>query len=237
MDSHVTTIVCPNCGANTTNSHNCEYCGSILVRYAAINKSVDKETFSQDAKLIPGLAEELKKNLSYQKIKKVDEVVVTNIICGDSFWQVMETAHCNFGTETSNPFASADNAPGIALRLSFHTREDDPSYAEEEKARLAWFKQTDYFFMFTQQNHAKGVNYYIDFGNDITGATQLISSFIYKEIDASAYFSFETRMVSNKNLKNIGGAVIDNSENKSRTFTIVGTVIVVILWIIYKLIF
>ena len=38
MEVQVKTAVCPNCGANATNLHNCEYCGSMLVRcYDAIN--------------------------------------------------------------------------------------------------------------------------------------------------------------------------------------------------------
>lgn len=32
MEYEIKTIVCPNCGANTTNHQNCEYCGSMLVR-------------------------------------------------------------------------------------------------------------------------------------------------------------------------------------------------------------
>ncbi len=47
MENTITTVVCPNCGANATNLQNCEYCNSILVRcYAAkasgINFEIDE---------------------------------------------------------------------------------------------------------------------------------------------------------------------------------------------------
>ena len=34
MEKQIQAIVCPNCGANAHNHLNCEYCGSILVRFA-----------------------------------------------------------------------------------------------------------------------------------------------------------------------------------------------------------
>ncbi len=35
MENQVTTVVCPNCGATTSNLHNCDYCGSFLVQKAS----------------------------------------------------------------------------------------------------------------------------------------------------------------------------------------------------------
>ena len=42
------TIVCPNCGASTTNHQNCEYCGSFLVQKAS--QGVDMSDYVQSSK-------------------------------------------------------------------------------------------------------------------------------------------------------------------------------------------
>ena len=47
MENQLQTIVCPNCGANATNHHNCEYCGSFLVQRAA--QGMDVSNYVLDA--------------------------------------------------------------------------------------------------------------------------------------------------------------------------------------------
>ena len=42
MEANV--IKCPNCGASSTNHTNCEYCGSLLVRF--VDKGIDLSTTS-----------------------------------------------------------------------------------------------------------------------------------------------------------------------------------------------
>lgn len=49
MENQVQTIVCPNCGARATNSHNCEYCGSFLVQRAA--EGIDVSNYVEQAAL------------------------------------------------------------------------------------------------------------------------------------------------------------------------------------------
>ena len=229
MDGQVKTVVCPNCGANTSNAHNCEYCGSLLVRYVAAHKEVDKSTFGEEVTIISGLADELKKNISYQKIKKEEEIVVTTITDPNgALWQVVETANCNFGTLTTNPFWESKDV-GIALRVTFETMDDDDAFAQNEKSRLLWFKKQDYFFLFTQQNHPKGVYYYIDFGQDVENAAKLISSIVSKEADTSGVFVFDTRMVTKKSVKNTGGILVDQTKKKAVIWSVVCVVIYVIV--------
>lgn len=45
------TIVCPNCGAVSSNLDNCEYCGSIMVRIASIFQEEGKDVFKELKKL------------------------------------------------------------------------------------------------------------------------------------------------------------------------------------------
>lgn len=233
MDAQITTIVCPNCGANTTNHHNCEYCGSLLVRYTSENKTVDKDVFGKGIKVIPGLKEELKKNLAYQKIRKDDEVVVTTVTDSDDLvFQILETAHCSFGTVAENPFGGQYDR-GVTLRIPFETRDEDSDYAEIQKARLAHFKQQDYYFLFKQQNLPTGVYYYIDFGEDIDNASKLISSIMTADDDETVDYTFETRMINSKSLVNMGGNLVDTTKDKAQKLMKISFIVCGIILLIY----
>lgn len=60
-------ISCPNCGANTTNHQNCEYCGSLLVRFIDEKIEIDNEWYGKEAPVINGLIDNLKQNLQLQE--------------------------------------------------------------------------------------------------------------------------------------------------------------------------
>ncbi len=70
-------LKCPNCGANATNHQNCEYCGSLLVRFVEKGIDLSKTTYMTNEGVFPGLAEELHRNLRLQKDNP--DVVVTDI--------------------------------------------------------------------------------------------------------------------------------------------------------------
>lgn len=237
MDNQTSIIVCPNCGASTTNGHNCDYCGSLLVRFIAENKSVDKTTFGGDSTEILGLKEELRKNLSYQKIKKDDEIVVTSIIdSNDNIVQVVETAHCNLGTVGENPFLGIYDK-GITLRVTFETRNEDEDFAQSERTRLNWFKKQSYYFLFTQQNLPAGTYYYIDFGEDIENAAKLISAMLMSEGASNEEYSFETRMVTANSLSNENGLIYDNTAEKSKRAITLASIITISIIVVIKLLF
>jgi len=63
-------IRCPSCGANPQNHINCEYCGSLFVRYEEIGLSTDnilKPDGNFGGFAFDGLKEALEENLSLQK--------------------------------------------------------------------------------------------------------------------------------------------------------------------------
>ena len=70
-------IKCPNCGASSTNHTNCEYCGSLLVRF--VDKGIDLSTTSYltNDKVYDGLIDALKQNLERQELS--DSAVETGI--------------------------------------------------------------------------------------------------------------------------------------------------------------
>lgn len=82
MDSHVSNLVCPNCGANTSNHQNCEYCGSILVRFSDKGIAINESKYGKKSEPIKGLEEELKKNLISQKVNP-KSVVCTEVRVGE----------------------------------------------------------------------------------------------------------------------------------------------------------
>lgn len=66
MENQVQTIVCPNCGASATNHRNCEYCGSLLVRFTDKNIPLDETKYGHSAFKFTGLEDALTKNLEEQ---------------------------------------------------------------------------------------------------------------------------------------------------------------------------
>lgn len=79
MENQISTIVCPNCGANTTNRRNCEYCGSMLVRFVDKNIAIDQDIFSKDDLSLSSVVVNLKKNLELQNELSSTDVVLTEI--------------------------------------------------------------------------------------------------------------------------------------------------------------
>lgn len=196
---------CPNCGANYTNTNNCEYCGSLLVRFVEKGIDLSNTSYLSDEKTIPGLATELRKNLQLQKT--TDDVVVTDVYKvfqddedHDSNFElsVMRTGYGYYeGSET--PIVINDNKSGLTIVyrvIETLNPEDEYYYNEEmeEYHRATWdyFKSLPSFPLFTQHiqmwdfdddKTGKNIrhrdhNYAIDFGEDAEGAARLISEIL-----------------------------------------------------------
>lgn len=193
----VKAVVCPHCGANATNSQNCEYCGSLLVRF--VDKGIDinhTSYLSGDCKY-PGLVAELKKNLKLQTEQ-------TDIVCTDISWATQDDF--NFITIGSSgmfdwldgsPIELGDKSGGLIIVLDFSTY-SNPSYFDLNRNGMIDFnRNTDYLLqrfkslksypLFTshicsitnQQGYSmSGRQYAIDFGKDAEGAAALISEIL-----------------------------------------------------------
>lgn len=205
MEDQVRTIVCPNCGANTRNYHNCEYCGSLLVRFVSQNKTIDEQRYGKEAKPIPGLEDELKKNLSLQKtcgdgfaISTVPFITTRNNV-SYVFGQIT-SPHVRLRSGEMLNMSSAAEEYGLVYCIPFQTKSLDTAIAAEEKRRLANFKALDCFFLFEPQQMADGVRYTIDFGQDYESAARIISNNLREENKDDA-FSFETQMLSYEKLE------------------------------------
>ena len=73
------TVVCPNCGAAATNLKNCEYCGSLLVRFIDNNILLDESKYGHKAVVFNGLKEALMRNLEEQERTYGRNHIHTNI--------------------------------------------------------------------------------------------------------------------------------------------------------------
>lgn len=66
MESNVM-LNCPNCGAAAKNHKNCEYCGSLLIRF--VEKGIElPQHYRNNNKVFSGLIDALKENLEFNVV-------------------------------------------------------------------------------------------------------------------------------------------------------------------------
>lgn len=191
-------IKCPNCGANTTNAENCEYCGSLLVRFADKGIVVDTTKFTAESYVYPGLLNELKRNLKFQRSSS--KCVVTDIrwiINGRHFCiNVMRPGYLGWmdGTPINIRWKGRTNGnrSGLCVVLNFDPYTDssfDPEYNRQMNEQLSRFKAVSSFPLFTshtctvmdsKKNERYAREYAIDFGQDAEGAAALIGEILNK---------------------------------------------------------
>lgn len=177
------TLVCPNCGANITNTENCEYCGSLLVRF--IEKGIDlKNTnYLDNSHIFDTLLSKLKRSLQMREQSSFVKPVAVDIykypfipICC-----VNQSEICTYSDGTPIPRSSNK---GMLVIFPFDKDSEDKHMK---------FKELDCFPLFTERDSfvkTLGVkslitDYYIDFGNDAEGAARLLSDILSKVYDIS----------------------------------------------------
>lgn len=196
MEANV--IKCPNCGASSTNHTNCEYCGSLLVRF--VNKGIDLSTTSYltNDKVYDGLIDALKQNLDRQELS--DSAVETGIFYKSS--PTVKLSRKRHGVATvfrsgsttwsdGDPIKLGDKNRGLVIKFSFdiHAEENDVSDKRIERQHLE-FKSLSSFPLFTahsgiyvrpgSSSRFRSQEYAIDFGQDVEGAARLISEVLSK---------------------------------------------------------
>jgi len=234
MENNTKTITCPNCGANPSNMMNCEYCGSMLIRFAENNITVDDTKYGKTARIIPGLMDALQTNLSLQEAGLDESISVTEITCQGFTYQIVPTSEATFGMKMNNPFES--QGCELTFRLPFATRSFDANAAANARLRLALFKEMDCFILFKQINAPDGEYFFINFGADYETAARMLTSIIY-ELTGDTYYECNTYSIE-KEITDINTeGLVDLKENKlsakAKTILyIIGTIVVFTLWII-----
>lgn len=178
--------VCPNCGANITNTHNCEFCGSLLVRFAEIGINIDDaKEYTSDALVFKGMQEELDKHLTYKK-NNPNEYVQTNI--NDNLLVVISTK--SLTDFDGRAFFENAEIDGLGICIWFKRE------SEDAVLQLERFKELKSFSLFThritRRKELVGINkddeeiysvftydeYAIDFGLDSKSAARFCSEIL-----------------------------------------------------------
>lgn len=188
-------LKCPNCGANATNNQNCEYCGSLLVRFVDKGIDLSKTSYTSNAEVFPGLIQHLQQNL---RMQGTSTLVGTDVFRElgkqekNSNGYVLSVIQTNICMWYDNQyFKKTGSNKGLSILLSFETILNDNDFQEfnfEEDARLSRFEQLESFSLFVPHTcYAKNQGlkrrfrqYAIDFGQDAEGAARLISEIIQK---------------------------------------------------------
>ena len=206
-ENGIKTYTCPNCGAQITNTHNCEYCGSSLVQFAVHGIDVTKTEYMNDDYVFPGLKEELEKNLKMQTEHPYSAVAT------EVFWEFRDGGVNPFSIERSGSLVGwSDNTPielescdnGLRTVLDF-CKCNGSSYAckrfnDRHDSQLSKFKELDSFPLFTSHychsinpgdgTERYGYQYAIDFGEDVEGAARLVSEILTKVYGVSLEENF-----------------------------------------------
>lgn len=178
-------LTCPNCGANITNTRNCEYCGSLLVRFVDKGIDISKTSYLDKSNLSGKLLKALKLSLSMQKSTS-DYVVIDIYQCkqhnGLSYYKsvgcVLRSGGGAFSDLVEIP---CESSIGLCVIYAF----DKYSNAQEK------FKTLDCFSLFNERpcirhtDNKKVVEYFIDFGEDAEGAAQILTEITTEVYDAS----------------------------------------------------
>ena len=177
-------LTCPNCGANITNTQNCEYCGSLLVRFVDRGIDLAKTTYLDNSCVSNKLLKALQLCLQMQEQSQED--VVLDMYKGETFIDVgcvLQSGKCAFSDGTLIP---SNTNKGLCIIWSF---------GEKDKELLVKFQALDCFPLFTGRSCLINksiwggadnlIEYYIDFGNDAEGAARIMSDVISKVYGAS----------------------------------------------------
>lgn len=181
--TEVKSYVCPNCGANTTNTQNCDYCGSLLVRFVERNIDLSGTAYLNNDNVLPGLIKHLEQNLTLQKNSK--NSVVTDIRwISKQTWDsicILPNKNCVWRDHTEIMINEED---GMVISLDFTTTTETGCeyFNYRNKRKEERFKALPSFKLFTQHTTFSGDDkiseYAIFFGKDVEGAARIISEIL-----------------------------------------------------------
>lgn len=252
--SDLKSYICPNCGANTTNSQNCDYCGSLLVRFVDKKINLSQTSYLDNTQVLPGLIKHLEQNLLMQED---GEGPVTDICWDDEEGggsiSVLTQGNAVWGDDTNIRIDKSEDGLLIVLGFSVYRDLDEDDYELSVK-QLNKFKNLAPFELFTPHisictdDYGDKYNYYeyaIYFGHDAEGAARIISDILVNvygvQLDDSSieiYTNDGDAVEECRNLRNGVDADVDDSEEESIKFDIIfGIILIVILNVAWSLIF
>lgn len=206
--------ICPNCGANTTNAQNCEYCGSLLVRFVEKGIDLSATNYTSNDAVFPGLIAELQKNLRFQDVTK--EPVCTDIWTtkytkeyNGAYGGVHRSGRCDWSDHSNMNLNNEKKGLVVSLNFATFVESGQETFNADVMSQQKRFEQLSSASLFTKNicyytdpwgSKRKAVEFAIDFGCDAEGAARLISEILNKvyEIDLSESMEYYTNVGVNK---------------------------------------
>lgn len=197
MEANV--IKCPNCGASSSNHTNCEYCGSLLVRFVDKGIDLSSTSYLTNDFVYEGVIDALKQNLERQELNPGK--LVTTDICykSSSTVKLSRKRHgvAVVGRTGSAHWNDGDNIKlgegemGLVIKFSFDVVADgEDASGDRIQNQYEKFQKLSSLPLFTHHtgiymrpgssNRFRCREYAIDFGQDYEGAARLISEVLDK---------------------------------------------------------
>lgn len=162
-------IVCPNCGANATNHENCEFCGSLLVRFEDLNIQYDEDNYNDPDIVESPLGDILSLHLMTTKQPGIGGVCTRISDCGEpgtmalgehTVCFVMNGAYLTqFGLSLITP------SPTDKVKSYWSSYKDDPYFIMQ--------RSLDYYEGTEKGDEISGIKFY-----DLSSKSYFRSTFI-----------------------------------------------------------
>lgn len=196
MEGQISAIVCPNCGATTTNHQNCDFCGSLLVRFEGAGVDLEQTSYLSNSFCLPGLLDALEENLRLQ-YEHPKSMVATFVI--DPFHETRSIVNSVCSVLSSDKLFSLHKRVSGRLAVSLGFSQVVGNVAGYESYNLEKQKHHDAFtklpscqlfrrkieFSEIDGHKYKNYTYDIDFGGDAEGAARIISEVAIKVFGCS----------------------------------------------------
>ena len=198
---NLVTLTCPNCGAAATNHKNCEFCGSLLVRFVDKGIELAQTNYTNDLIMLPGLLNALQQNIGIQK-ENPNLMVVTDVYKEVSLGQkyigkssVLASVLKHLATQDGKQFFPEidinDGEQHLMVAFVFDRHGGIAQTQAHDR-----FKKLKSFELFTCRKKGSVYEYAIDFGEDAEGAARILSEAIHAvhkinygtQLDYKTYF-------------------------------------------------
>ena len=195
-------IICPNCGATTTNHDVCDSCGSALVHFSEKHA---KELINWN--IIPGLDIAIEENLRLQETIDDSSMVITSVfpivppsmkdksdrkwysrtkLCHYTAYQIVSSRDCFWGC-TASPTVHGDK--GVSIRLPFAINTPLPPRKQwcDYQHALNVFRDLPVIRnLFASARYKEGLVYCFLLGKEPNSASK-IATFILELIESNFY--------------------------------------------------
>lgn len=227
------TYVCPNCGAKTTNTENCEHCGSLLVRFAEKGIDVKNTPYKDDSLVLPGLIKELETNLKLQE-KYREKNVDTEISWLGNKGEEKYLFVNNYLDDVENNDDNSDNKifekPQLIINFQlFYINEikDGESalnFNKNQDALLMSFTQLKAYPLFIFNDYERyddddfySKDFFLNCGQDAKGAARLTSELLNKLYGLSSSTNY--KIVTSYRDENDDDIDVSTYENNSQNLS------------------